>query len=341
MLPRWCILRSAFAAFLFGATVYPLHARAQSITIETVNYAGHAELFGAGQQQPQRTSITAQWVMPARTPPRLPAVVLMHGTSGIGRGEDAVAQRLTAAGYAVLIVDRYRGRAGQDVQGNAPWNIVADGFAALGAAAADARIDRNRIGIVGISSGGTAVISTGSERARLRFRLGETRYAAHVAITPQCLVSYGPPGATTGAPMLLILGGEDLSAPPRLCQELVSLHAQLGIPSRIALQVIPGAPHGFLNAGIQRDVFRTDRSDFRNCPVLFIDSQGPALFRDGNLQRVSRPEVQAAMRTCHRPGSTFGFRPQASEAALASTVDFLARYMPEPRQPTPTTPQRR
>lgn len=155
---------------------------------------------------------------------RVPAVVILHGSSGVDSRGDFYAQALNAAGIATLEIDMWEAR---DVSGGLnrpplPIFTYPDAFAALEFLANHDNIDPDRIGVLGFSWG--AVISMASAEELYANQFGGTpRFAAHVANYPVCysynnpnIPPLNPPAARgfqflelTGAPVLIQIGTED------------------------------------------------------------------------------------------------------------------------------------
>ncbi|WP_337187990.1 dienelactone hydrolase family protein [Phenylobacterium sp.] len=188
----------------------------------------------------------------AGTPgPRVPAVVICHGSDGIDARGRFHAAALQAAGFATLELDMWsargvtRGAAGRP---RTTPETLPDAFAALAFLARQPEVDPARIAIMGFSWGG--VVSLLSATRRYADALAEpgTRFAAHAAFYP-VLWSYNrAPGhelrGLTGAPVLIHAGGADAYDTPEVCAGFL---AGLDPADRahVELAVHPGATHAF------------------------------------------------------------------------------------------------
>lgn len=269
-------------------------------------------------------TVTATWHFPANAPAgRLPAVVVMHGASGIGSAEHAVTSTFVNAGYAVLLVNR-------PPRGAMEWahNGAADALLSLKAAAADPRIDPQRIAIAGISSGGFGVIGATFERIRRGLVPGDLRYAAHVGFYPNCSVATYGAGEVSAAPMLLLMAGDDTNAPARMCEDIRKLHAATQTPSQITVRVFEGAPHAFLNDQYQLVRMDYHKTDATRCPVrVVVEGTSSGIFRNGAVEPMPPPEIAKVMRECMRTGARMGPDVRAARAALHEAVAFLNEKM--------------
>lgn len=154
---------------------------------------------------------------------QVPAVVILHGSSGIDARGDFYEAALNEAGIATLQIDMWeaRGVTGGANRPKAPILTLPDGFSALAYLAAQPGIAADRIGVLGFSWGG--VMSLGSaEQLYAGLFGGGRQFKAHVAHYPVCYaynlhVQGLPPPAQfgtqflnlTGAPVLIQVGSSD------------------------------------------------------------------------------------------------------------------------------------
>ena len=105
------------------------------------------------------------------------------------------------------------------------------------------RIDRNRIGIMGFSKGGTSALVASHERQLAQAGVpAGLRYALHVPFYPSCAVQFYQP-RTSGKPIYMLLGGGDTYVGFQPCQDYAETIRATG--GRVEVTVYPGAMHGF------------------------------------------------------------------------------------------------
>ncbi len=154
---------------------------------------------------------------------KVPAVVILHGSSGIDSRGDFYEAALNDAGIATLQIDMWeaRGISGGANRPKAPILTLPDPFSALAFLASQPGIAADRIGVLGFSWGG--VLSLGSAEQLYAGMFGGGReFKAHVAHYPVCyayntVVPGLPPPAQfgtqflhlTGAPILIEVGSSD------------------------------------------------------------------------------------------------------------------------------------
>jgi len=172
-----------------------------------------------------------------------PAVVVLHGCRGISALESQrLPELLTLWGHVALSVDSFTARKAEDACVKEPASVdrVADAYGALSYLAARPYVDRNRVGLLGVSMGARAVLSMAEKQvsegvvnpANLTFKAG-------VAYYPRC----GVLADKTIFPLLIMVGSEDQWPPARACEELVA--ARAGDSAPVELAIYPGVHHGF------------------------------------------------------------------------------------------------
>lgn len=183
-----------------------------------------------------------------------PVVIGLHGCDGLFNNRHVPtsrqrdwAQRLNAAGFAVLYPDSFgsrglsgsqctsRGRAARpeiervaDIQAARAWLIEQPWTA------------RDRISLLGWSNGGIAVLW--AVRPRLAPKDGKPDFRSAAAFYPGCRRLLNAAWSTR-VPTLLLLGGADDQSRPSECQQMVA--GAKGRSARAAVHVYPGAFHDF------------------------------------------------------------------------------------------------
>jgi dienelactone hydrolase len=167
-----------------------------------------------------------------------PAVVVLHGCSGISSHSAGIADRIGSWGYVALAVDSRGSRGITSVCGGgwAPEQAF-DAYAALRYLSQLDFVDPARVAVIGQSMGGSAVLyAVDRELAAQYFN---ERFRAAIAYYPNC----GVPGAWMTAPTLVLIGEADDWTPAEPCREMVK-HARTD-GAAITVTVYPGAYHAF------------------------------------------------------------------------------------------------
>jgi len=143
----------------------------EAIAISQVTYASLSP--SASQQVPAEL----------RLPPgeKLPAVVVVHGSSGIdSRGKFQI-EALNQAGIATLEIDMWtpRGVTSPEKRPRGVPETLPDAYGALAFLANQGSIDRPRIGIMGFSWGGVVSMLTATQRYTDLYIRGALEFKAH------------------------------------------------------------------------------------------------------------------------------------------------------------------
>lgn len=191
------------------------------------------------------TEITAVLHRPDRPAP-WPAVVLMHGCSGVtstsGRAPARDAwwiERLRREGYLVLVPDSFGPRGHRQVCTLSPSPVRpeaerrADALAAYDWLRGRSDVIRGRIAIMGWSHGASTVVAT----------VTDGRYDAAVAYYPGCAAANATRTWSPKTPILMLVGEADDWTPARFCKELATRGSEGSRP--VELVAYPGAHHGF------------------------------------------------------------------------------------------------
>ncbi len=155
-----------------------------------------------------------------------PAVVLLHGASGVQEEREVTyARQLATMGAAGLVVDSFGSRRDRAtgfidrLLNISETMVVADAYAALAYLAGRGDVDADRVALVGFSYGGMAAVYAAYAQLAGRLAPDGLRFAGHVAFYAPCVARFEDP-RTTGAPVLLLYGGRDSSTDPRRCAEI-------------------------------------------------------------------------------------------------------------------------
>ncbi|MBI3030574.1 MAG: dienelactone hydrolase family protein [Candidatus Rokubacteria bacterium] len=244
-----------------------------------------------------------------------PAVVLMHGCSGLpSRAIGGWDPLLRSWGYATFVLDSFRGRGLQEVCTNAlaltANRRIPDAYGALRILATHPKIDLDRIVLMGFSHGGIATLGAATEWARRTYAIdGQATFRAFLPFYPYCNAVI--PEMTWGfAPVRIHIGELDDWTPARTCVSLVATARSAGANADIT--VYKNALHGFdsLGLSVQRSPNVENAAD---CTPQLASMKGPIL----NLFE---------LRKCIRKGATVGWNPEATEEARRNVRGQLAEF---------------
>lgn len=199
-----------------------------------------------------KVQLNAQLFHPAGAPRPSPAVVMVPGSGGIGTHHLVQAAALTRAGFAVLLMDPFRGRGIGDTvadQGRLSWAASTyDVIAATRFLRSQRGVDANRIGAAGSSRGGTAVMMAAMRPLSDKLLGPKLGLRAIVAGYPWCGTQFRNARLAHGASLLLLSGDRDDWVSLQQCQGAV--HALTTAGAEASIMIFPGARHAFDRADV-------------------------------------------------------------------------------------------
>lgn len=253
---------------------------------------------------------------------RLPAVILLHGCSGITGVQVGWAHELAGWKLATFLLDSFDGRNIRELctarQRLSSLDLLADAYRALDLVATHPRIDPSRIALMGFSLGGRTTLWASYARFRTRWsRPDGPQFAAYLPFYPA--VSW-----------LRLIGDEDVAPQPiRIFQGAADDWTPLGPidayvrrlqaagRQNISLVVYEGAHHGFDNPrGAYPPARYADAANPGRC--TFVEQP------DGSLLEADTGRPLSLDLPCVSRGSTTGYHPQAYDKALRDVKTFLS-----------------
>jgi dienelactone hydrolase len=190
-----------------------------------------------------------------------PAVIFLHGCGGllmgwlmgwkIEPGESDWAGELTRRGYAVLMVDSFAPRGRREMcapRTSDPVlyrNRARDAYGALLFLQAQPFVQPDRIGIMGWSQGGGALLfAIGTQSFSRPAQLPQGDFRAAVAFYPSsCDEQRQRPSWSTTIPLMVLIGSEDVAHPTVPCKALLDGAVTRG--AKVEMQIYPDAYHHF------------------------------------------------------------------------------------------------
>jgi dienelactone hydrolase len=290
--------------------VYPV----SSITLKDSDFLG-------GRITGQPVTIAGELRIPKPGNDKLPAVVLLHGSGGIGGDGSMIAEwssELNQLGIATFAIDSFAARGIvstiMDQSQFARLNMVADAYRALDLLAKHSRIDSNRVVVMGFSRGGQSALY--SAMNRLYGTLGPAnnlRFAAHIPLYPDCTTTYRADTDVSDKPIRILHGSADDYAAVAPCrgyvERLTKAHKD------VRLIEYPGAHHAFDAPVLRTAVTVKGATTTRRCQLA-----------EGDDSQIINRETQkpfAYSDSCVERDPTLAFSEAANSQARMFVRDFL------------------
>src|SRR3546814_14690043 len=177
---------------------------------------------------------------------------MVPGSGNIGTHHLAEAAALNSAGYAVLLIDPFRARGIADTiadQGRLTWVASTyDVLAAVRYLQSRGDIDPARVGALGGSRGGTAVMMAAAAPFAEAVLGPGKGLRAVVAGYPWCGTQFQSARLSGGAALLVLQGDRDDWVSLQPCQDAV--HAMIVGAPAASMRIVPGALHAFDRADV-------------------------------------------------------------------------------------------
>lgn len=317
-------LAAALAALPAGSP------RAEVARIELHPFASASptdQQFLTGQRDANPVTIAGELRIPRPGTDRLPAVVLLHGSSGIGGNVDLWAREITDMGAAAFVVDSFTGRGLANLQADqdrlSRLAGVVDAYRALELLANHPRIDPARIAVMGFSRGGGAAHWAALNRFRaMHGRPDGPGFAGFLAFYPTCDRVFRDGADVADRPIRIVHGTADDYIPIAGCRAYVERLRQAG--RDIALVEIAGAHHVFDNPLLPATLRVPAAQKTQGCPPI---EEAP----DGRLVNgQTRQPFTYAADPCVERGVTVGHDAGALATARGVVREFLASVL-QPR----------
>ena len=234
------LLAWPLAALAGHGDVPPLVTQALTFPSATLS---DADLLAGAAGTP--ASVGGQLRLPI-TPARVPAVILVHGETGVAANVRQWADVLNAMGLAVLVLDSFSARGitetSTDASRLSDGSMLVDAYRALNVLATHPKLDGRRIAVVGFSKGGWAALYSGTRRFQRAYGAGG-EFAAHVAFYPPCGTTYRDDEQVTTRPIRVVHGTADDWMPIEPCRQYVARLRRAGADA--SMIELAGARHFF------------------------------------------------------------------------------------------------
>lgn len=288
--------------------------RIEISSFETVTLSDKQFLVGSNDGIPAR--IGAELRLPSGTT-KVAAVILVHGSDGIGANVDRWARELNEIGIAAFLLDSFTGRGiTQTVTDQSQLGHLAmifDAYRALDLLARHARIDPLRIALMGFSKGGFVALYASLKRFQRNYGPKGLEFAAHIPFYAPCNTVYMEDEQVSDRPIRLFHGTADDYVSVEPCRRYVERLRQAG--KDVQLSEYAGARHAFDNPVYSPACFRPDAATTGQCSR----EERPG----GEIVNLETGQPFRWSDACVKHGATLAYDPVATTAAIRAVKEFI------------------
>jgi dienelactone hydrolase len=324
MLCDWLTSSTLTVLFLAVVTALPVVGLAAAQTTDTVRIEIHSfdtvtltdKQFLCGAQDGKPARIAGELRLPSATG-RFPAVILIHGSAGIGANLSNWAQKLNGIGVAAFLLDSFTGRGivqtitDQSQLGNLA--MIVDAYRALGLLSNHPRVAASQIGVMGFSKGGFVALYSSMKRFQRMYAPANVEFAAYMPFYARCGTRFIDDEKLSDQPIRMFHGAADDWSPVQPCRDYVE---RLRRAARdVQLAVYPGAHHAFDNPLYQ---------PVRHMPDAEVSTRCRLEERaDGEIINLDTGQPFSRTDACVTRGATVGYDPNAHAEAVKAIREFL------------------
>jgi len=250
---------------------------------------------------------------------RLPVVVMMHGSSGIGANTEPWVHHFNAMGISTFVIDGFSGRGLTTVGPNQALlgrlNLIVDIYHSLEILALHPRVDPDRIVLMGFSRGGQAALYASLTRFNKLWNKSGVQFAGYIPFYPDCSTTYLTDTEVADRPIRIFHGTPDDYNPVASCKAYVTRLQDA--KHDVLLTEYPDSAHGFDVGllGASTVGVSTNAQTARHCHIMEgeggvlvnADTQAPFGYKDSCIEL--NPHV--------------GGNPATAEEARKAVSEFL------------------
>jgi dienelactone hydrolase len=273
--------------------------------------------FLTGSKEGKPVTIAGELRLPRPGNDRLPAVVLIHGSGGVGGNVLDWEKDLNAMGVATFVLDSFTGRGivntNYDQLQLGRLNMIVDAYRALDVLARQPRIDPTRIALMGFSRGGQAALYASLKRfQRLHGPVGQ-EFAAYIVFYPDCSMAFRDDEDLADKPIRIFHGSADDYDPVAPCRAYVERLKAKG--KDVQLTEYAGAGHNFDNRALKTPLKLEKAQTLRRCELAEAEN--------GVIVNVKTQQPFTWADPCVEYGPTLAYDEKASTEDRRAVKDFV------------------
>ena len=202
------------------------------------------DLLNGSDMEPKQ-DVWGTLIFPENAKLPCPVIVPIHGSAGLREGHHTHMVNLLEAGFAVFRIHHFESRGVISIVENQTQitlaTMITDAFRALALLNKHPDIDKDKIGIMGWSLGGSTALYSAWQPIIDTLTSGDEKFSAYLPLYPGALLK-PEDNRWSNAPMHILFGEDDDYTPLSLCKKLIDYMK----PARdVELTVYPNAHHSF------------------------------------------------------------------------------------------------
>ncbi len=249
---------------------------------------------------------------------RLPIVVMIHGSSGMGPNIEFWTREFNSMGVSTFALDGFTGRGLTNVNADQAslgrLNMVLDVYRMLDVLAKHPRVDPSRIALMGFSRGGQGALFASVKRFHRAWNRSGIDFAAYIPFYPDCMTTYRGDTDVADRPIRIFHGIPDDYNPLAACKTYVERLRTAG--RDVTLTEYPNAAHAFDNPlASTTPIVAKNAQTVRNCRIRENDA--------GQLVNTATNRPFTYQDECVERDPHVGHDAAATDAARQSIRAFL------------------
>lgn len=314
------------AILLFVALKTTSYAKTKRISYQVPKSIDLTDIIRGNTEGLEEKTIYGELRMPSSLEGKVPAVVIMHASGGVFKfREIEMANLLNKNGIAAFIPYSFKARGITKSKQTAGTGVtfgmrICDAYAALNLLSSHPNINRNKIAIMGYSSGGIVSLLSLDEKVRRRLAPDSLKFAAHLNIYAGTIFVFKNVEPTK-VPVLFLTGEKDDTCPVDKVLEYAQRLEDAG--GNIKTIVYSGAHHVFDSPSSVKKLSMTNDG---NCQFEIFDNGSLVNSTTGEFF----PEKDYPgnhIKPCSKKKLTFGRNNSAAQKYKIDAIDFLTNAL--------------
>jgi dienelactone hydrolase len=305
-----------FALAFVQAAAFAQVARVEIHAVPSVTMSDQD--FLNGRKDGKAVMLGGELRIPRPGTERLPAVLLLHGSGGIGTNLVDWEQELNALGVATFAIDAFSARG--IVQTSTDQALLGrlamtyDAYRALEVLEKHPRIDSRRIAVMGFSRGGQAALYAAVKRfQKMHGPASGLDFAAYIPFYASCGTLFVDDDVVSSSPIRLLHGAADNYVPVAPCRGYVARLKAKG--ADVVLTEYPGAYHVFDGRNFKTPVVAAKSQSTRSCEL--------AEAKNGVVTNVKTGRPFTYADSCVEIGPTVAYDESAHAASIKAVRELV------------------